>query len=78
MNDLGKGILGDREATGEQIREAMGHAIDAALRAHKQARNPVAVWDWERQCVAWIPPEEIEVCDDFEEASAESPIENPR
>ncbi len=64
MSDRGKGILGNRDASHEEIRQAMGHAIRAALRDHKRAGNPVAVWDWENERVVIVPPEEIVVPDE--------------
>jgi len=40
-----------------RILEAMRTAVREALKRHKQAGNPVAVWRSGR--VEWIPPEEI-------------------
>ena len=66
MSDDGKGILGDWDATGEEIRQAMGRAISAALGEHKRAGNSVAVWDSETERVAIVPPEEIVLPDEGE------------
>jgi len=71
MSDEGKGILGDWDANGEEIRRAMGHAISAALGEHKRAGNSVAVWDWKNERVEIVPPEEIVVPD---EAAASEPV----
>jgi hypothetical protein len=57
MSHDGKGILGNREATGEEIRQAMGHAIYAALREHKRVGIPAATWRNGR--VVLVPPEAI-------------------
>ncbi len=66
MNENGRGILGNRDATGEEIRRAMEHAVFAALREHKRIGNPVAVWDWENDRVAIVPPEQIELPAEYE------------
>jgi hypothetical protein len=59
MDDKGKGILGNWDATSEEIRQAMGHAIYMALREHKRAGIPAVTWDREHQRVVVVPPEEI-------------------
>ncbi len=71
MNDDEKGILRDWDASGAEIRQAMGHAISAALGEHKRAGNSVAVWDWETERVVIVPAHEIVVPD---EAAAPEPI----
>jgi hypothetical protein len=51
------------------ILDAMDRGVRAALRRHKQAGNPVAIWrDGE---AVWLPPDEIPV--DDEEPAAEEP-----
>jgi hypothetical protein len=42
----------------DRIVEAAALAVQEAVRDHKRAGNPIAVWQ-EGQ-VVWIPPEEIE------------------
>lgn len=65
MKDKGRGILGNIEnVTSDDIRQAMEAAIYDALRDHKRAGNPIAVWDWENECVKIIPPEEIVIPED--------------
>jgi hypothetical protein len=70
VSDKGRGILGNPNATGEEIRHAMGVAIHRALREHKRAGNPVATWDWDRNEVRIIQPEDLEIPDDDDEAGA--------
>lgn len=41
----------------EQIKKAIQTGIDAALRRHKQAGNPICVWKDNK--VVWIKPENI-------------------
>ena len=53
---------GTRPAIG--IRQAMGDAIREAVRDHKRAGNPIAVWDWEKNEVVIVPPEKINVPDE--------------
>jgi hypothetical protein len=74
MSEDGKGILGDWDATGEEIRQAMGDAINAALREHKRAGHSVVVWEDGRIVV--VPPEEIVVPDEEDVASEAVTIEN--
>ncbi len=64
MSKNGEGILANRDATDEEIAEVMGYAIEDALRAHKRAGVPIAVWDWENNRVVIVPPEEIVVPDE--------------
>lgn len=46
----------------DQIVAAAQRAVREALRDHKQAGNPIAVWRDGQ--VVWIPPEEIKVPDE--------------
>jgi hypothetical protein len=39
-------------------------AIREAVRDHKLAGNPIAVWDWGKNEVVIVPPEEIVVPDE--------------
>jgi hypothetical protein len=43
----------------DRIEAAVQRAVQEALRMHKRAGNPVAVWRDER--VVWLAPEEIPV-----------------
>lgn len=70
MNNKGRGILGRPEATTEEVREAMGEAIDAALREHKRAGVPAATWDHETNRVVLVPPEDIPVPEEAEAVKA--------
>ena len=72
MNDDGRGILGNPEATTEEIREAMGVAIYAALREHKKAGVPAVTWDYETNRVVLVPPDEIVVPGDVEAEAVKS------
>jgi glutaredoxin-related protein len=52
-----KGILGKQDVTSEEINEAMGQGIFAALREHKRLGIPAAtIRDGK---VVLVPPEEI-------------------
>ena len=44
-------------AEGTPIDQALEAAVLAALRRHKQAGNPIAVWQNGQLC--WVPPEQI-------------------
>jgi hypothetical protein len=55
----GKGILADWDSTDDQAAEAMGHAIADALRKHRQAGVPAAIYDWERGRVISVPPADM-------------------
>ena len=55
MNDDGKGVLGNREATSEQIRAAWEHAALAALEVHERNGEPVVTWDRENHRVLLVP-----------------------
>lgn len=68
MKDHGKGILGRRDATFEEIGEAMGYAFREALKEHKRAGVPACTWDWENHRVVIVPPEEIVIPDEKDEA----------
>jgi len=46
----------------QAIQQAMGRAVRAALRRHKQAGNPVATW--RDGAVVWVASEDIPVSDD--------------
>lgn len=43
----------------ELVKKALGLAVRDALRRHKQAGNPIAVWQDDR--VVWIDAKDIEV-----------------
>jgi hypothetical protein len=64
MDDHGKGILGNRDATSQEIAEAMGYAFREAARKYKRAGIPIATWDWEKNEVVLIPSEEIVIPDE--------------
>jgi hypothetical protein len=64
MEDHGRGILGKRDATAQEIAEAMGHAFREALIEQQRAGNPVPTWDWEKNEVVLVPPEEIAIPDE--------------
>jgi hypothetical protein len=56
----------ERVADLPRIKRALRLAVRDALRDHKLAGNPVAVW--RNGAVEWIPPEEIpDLPDEFEE-----------
>lgn len=59
MSDNGRGILGDPEATGEQIRRAWEHAAVEAMKVHQRTGVPVTTWDWENNRIVQIPADEI-------------------
>jgi predicted ABC-type ATPase len=66
MDDRGRGILGNWDATSDEIAKAIGHAIREAVRDHRRAGNPIAVWDWDKNEVKIIPPEEIAIPDEVD------------
>jgi hypothetical protein len=74
MSEDGRGILGNPDATGEEIRQAMGNAINAVLREHKRAGHSVVVWEDGRTIV--VPPEEIVVPEEEDVAHAAVAIED--
>ena len=51
--------LGERLQDIELIQNALALAVRDALRQHKQAGNPIAVWRDDR--VVWIEAKDIEV-----------------
>ena len=78
MDDHGRGILGKWDATSQEIAEAMGCAFRQALIEHKRAGNPVPTWDWEKNEVVIIPPEEIVIPDEDEVVDAKVEAEGGR
>jgi hypothetical protein len=60
----GEGILGNWDATSEEIRQAMGEAIYAAMRKHKEKGVEAITWRDGRIIV--VSPEEIEIPDENE------------
>jgi hypothetical protein len=49
--------LGERVRDVQLIQQALARAVREALRRHKQAGNPVAVWRGGR--TVWIEPDDI-------------------
>ena len=72
MND-GKlrGILGDREASDEQICRASALGVRDALREHKRLGNPIVTRDHEHERIVLVPPEEIELPDEPDDHEAQ-------
>jgi len=64
MNGDGKGILGDWQATGEDIRQAWEKATIAAVEIHRRTGVPMACWDWENGRVVLIPADQVPVPDE--------------
>jgi hypothetical protein len=64
MRNIRSGSVDLRDATAEEINEAMTRGAIDALREHKRAGNSVVVWDREKDCVVLVPPEEIIVPDE--------------
>jgi hypothetical protein len=62
-----KGILGRRDATSEEIREAIELAVREAVRRHKRAGNSIVVWDRENDRAVVLPPEQIDIPEDDEQ-----------
>ena len=54
-------VFGDEK----EIQKALSKAVRHALRKHKRAGNPIAVWREDK--VVWIPPEEIPDFEDDED-----------
>ncbi len=78
MDDDGKGILGDSEATGEQIRQAWEYAALVAMQEHRRTEVPVVTWDWENHRVALIPAEEFPLPEGRSMAGKSAPDEEIR
>jgi hypothetical protein len=49
-------------AEGTLIDEALAQGVQEALRRHKQAGLPIAVW--QNGKTVWVPPEQIELRED--------------
>jgi hypothetical protein len=64
MDKDGKGILGDWEATGEQIRQAWEYAALKAMEEHRRTGVPVATWDWETSRVVIVSADEFPLPDE--------------
>lgn len=73
MSEGLKGILGRRDATSEEIRQALALATKAALRAHKRAGVPAVMWDQENDRIIEVPPEAIDVDDEPAEDAGANP-----
>ncbi len=58
-------IPADRVGDLPAIREAMARGVREALRRHKQARNPVAIW--RDGAAVWVEPDDIPVDDAIDE-----------
>lgn len=58
MADDERGILGNPQATGEQIRMAWEQAALTAMQVHLKTNVPVATWDWENGQVVMLSPED--------------------
>jgi hypothetical protein len=76
MRDQGREELDLRTATGQEIEQAMTRGVKAALREHKRAGNPVAIWDRENDRVILVPPEEIVLPDEEDVTDAAVAIED--
>jgi hypothetical protein len=59
MTDNGKGVVGEPEVTGEQIRQAWEYAAVAAMDSHRDSGVPVTTWDWENQRIVVIPAQDL-------------------
>lgn len=57
----GRSVL-DRIRDAELVQEALRRGVREALRQHKRAGNPVAVWREGR--TVWLNPDEIPVTDE--------------
>jgi hypothetical protein len=64
MDSEGQGILGNPQATGEQVRQAWERAAMAAMENHRRTGVPVATWDWEHAQVALIPADDASINDE--------------
>jgi hypothetical protein len=60
---IGKGILGNPDATVEEISQAMGEAIYLAMREHKRLGVPAAIMIDGK--VVNVPPEEIVIPEEY-------------
>jgi hypothetical protein len=60
---MGKGILGKRDATAEEISQALGEAIYLAMREHKRLGVPAATMVDGK--VVLVPPEEIVIPEEY-------------
>ena len=69
MFDSGRGVLADWDADDEAVADAMGFAIQDALREHRRRGVSIAVWDEEAGRVVIVPPEHINIPGDRPERS---------
>jgi len=60
---IGKGILGNPDATAEEISQAMGEGIYLAMREHKRQGVPAAIMIDGK--VVIVPPEEIVIPEEY-------------
>jgi len=65
MSDDRKGILGNWDATGTEIRDALQHAVQNALREHRRAGNSVVVWDRNQDRIVILRADQIDVPDEI-------------
>jgi hypothetical protein len=64
MDNHDKGILGDRQASGERIRQAWEYAALAAMEEHRKSGVPVVTWDWDNNQILSIPADEVPLPDE--------------
>jgi hypothetical protein len=64
MSEKGKGVLGDPEVTGEQIRQAWEYAALEAMQEHRRTGVPVTTWDWETNRIVMVSADEFPMPDE--------------
>jgi hypothetical protein len=62
-------------ATTEEITEAMGRGVRAALLGHKLAGRSVVVWDREKDQTIILPPDQIIVPEDIASSLTDSDLD---
>lgn len=70
MRDDSRGVLGDWDATGSEIRDALEIAVRKALLEHKRAGQSVVVWDRDNDQTIILKPDAIDVSEDPIDAGA--------
>jgi hypothetical protein len=61
VHDEGEGVLGNWDATGREIRNAMEVAVRKALLEHKKSGRSVVVWDRENDRIVELEPEQLDI-----------------
>jgi hypothetical protein len=61
MDDEDRGILGNLQATGDDVRQVWERAVLFAMKNHSKAGVPVASWDWDEGEVVLTPADDTPI-----------------